>query len=146
MTTDTPLRLRDAAELFGLPLAAVRSEAALGRLTLWKIGGRYYTNRESVAEMDRCRYARRNTDHKGSGIYVVGFDNYIKIGWSDDLSERLRTIKTSIPVPLTIYASYSCQKINERILHRRFRKHRTRGEWYRNEGDVADWIKRKCPL
>lgn len=147
MTNDSdPITLKDAAGNAGLSECALRYEADRGRLELFKIGSKYYTTRQSVADLDRCWYAKRNAAPQGSGIYVVGFDSYVKIGWSDDLPRRLQALQNALPVKLNIYATYSCQKVNERILHRRFRKHRSRGEWFRLEADVAEWVKRRCPL
>ena len=148
MTDDRPLTLAHAAEHFGLTVAALRAEHARGRLTIYKIGGRYYTTRESVQELDQTWHGRKNFSwaHEGSGIYVIGFDGYVKIGWSDDLASRLRHIQNSLPVKFKVYASFCCAKTNERILLRRFRKYRTRGEWFSHEGEIAEWIKRGCPL
>jgi hypothetical protein len=147
MTADTdPITLKDAAQHFGLTVLTLRAEAERGRLTLYKIGKKYYTTRGSVAGLDRTHYNRRNRAHEGSGIYVVGFDSYVKIGWSDDLARRLAALQHGIPVKLTIYASFSCQKYNESILLRRFRKYRTGGEWFRHEGEIAEWVRRGCQI
>jgi hypothetical protein len=147
MTGDNDtITLADAAQHFGFGVATLRAEAERGRLTLYKIGGRYFTTRGSVEALDRAWHGRKNVAHEGSGIYVIGFDQYIKIGWSESLADRLRHLQLALPVKIKVYASFSCAKVNERILHRRFRKYRTRGEWFRIEGDVAEWLKRGCSL
>lgn len=150
LTHDTRERmaisLKDAAQHFGFSVSTLRAEASRGRLTIYKIGKRLYVNPDSVEAMDRCWYGRKNAAHEGSGVYVVGFDQYVKIGWSESLADRLRNLQLALPVKIKVYASFTCAKVNERILHQRFRKYRTRGEWFRHEGEVADWIKGGCRL
>ena len=78
-------------------------------------------------------------------VYVIGFGDYVKIGYSTAFPFRLRDIQAHVPVPLTIYARFSGRQTQERALHRRFAEHRLNGEWFRFDGALAAWIKAGCP-
>lgn len=53
---DDTITLKDAASHFGFSVWTLRSEAERGRLTIYKIGKRYYTTPADVKEMVRlCR-------------------------------------------------------------------------------------------
>ena len=52
--------LKDAAQHFGFSVYTLRTEAERGRLTIYKIGKRYYTTPADVKEMvQRCRVAQK---------------------------------------------------------------------------------------
>ncbi len=51
MTDDHPIRLKDAAEEFGIGVATLRAEAERGRLAIYRIGKRDYTTRNDIREM-----------------------------------------------------------------------------------------------
>jgi hypothetical protein len=152
--TDDPLALtlKDAAERYGLTVATLRAEHQRGRLTIYKIGKRFYTSPESIKNL--AELAPRPMPLNGqalsdlmfcpSGIYVVGFAGFVKIGWSSLLEKRIAEIQQGVPLELTLHACLEGGQPDERLLHRRFRKYRTRGEWFRHEGELAEWIKRGC--
>ncbi len=51
VTDDRPIRLKDAAEEFGIGVATLRAEAERGRLAIYRIGKRDYTTRNDIREM-----------------------------------------------------------------------------------------------
>lgn len=78
-----------------------------------------------------------------SYVYVVGFDNYVKIGTAIDVDKRLCAIQTSVPVLLKIYAIIPhADRGRERELHRRFRKDRLGGEWFWLSSEVKAFIRK----
>jgi hypothetical protein len=80
-------------------------------------------------------------------IYVVGFADYVKIGFtSGPLEYRLSAIQTGAPEQLVVYARLQGTMADEAKLHRRFKHLRTYGEWFKFDGDVAEWIEGGCPL
>lgn len=78
------------------------------------------------------------------GVYVVGFSSYVKIGVSKDIYSRKIDLECGLPETLTVYATLEGWIPEERALHRRFAPYRTRLEWFRHEGELADWIKGGC--
>jgi predicted DNA-binding transcriptional regulator AlpA len=75
-------------------------------------------------------------------IYFVGFGSYVKIGYTTNPIEfRLAGIQTGTPEKLTVFATVKGTPGEEKALHRRFAIYRTNGEWFRNEGELADYIR-----
>lgn len=80
-------------------------------------------------------------------IYVVGFSNYVKIGFTaGPIAYRLAAIQTGCPERLDVIAVIDGSPKDEMALHKRFAAYRTHGEWFRREGDLAEWISAGCPL
>jgi len=60
---DDTVTLKDAAQHFGFSVWTLRTEADRGRLTIYKIGKRYYTTPGDVKEMVRqCRVEQKGRD------------------------------------------------------------------------------------
>lgn len=64
MTADhDTITLKDAASHFGYTVSTLRAEADRGRLTIYKIGKKYYTTPADIREMvQKCRVERRGRD------------------------------------------------------------------------------------
>jgi len=76
-------------------------------------------------------------------VYIIHAKttNLVKIGVCINLSKRLSGLQTSCPVELEVLCIfYSDGEIVERKLHRRFFKHRVRGEWFELEGDLLRFV------
>jgi DNA-binding XRE family transcriptional regulator len=87
---------------------------------------------------DRCpRQTPRSTEVR-KGIYVAGFAQYVKIGISTNVYERVAVLQT--PEEMKVYAILDGWTRQERELHRRFAEYRLRGEWFRHEGELAKWV------
>ncbi len=57
------ITLRDAAGHFGYTVSTLRAEADRGRLTIYKIGKRYYTTPADIREMvQKCRVEQKARD------------------------------------------------------------------------------------
>jgi hypothetical protein len=76
-------------------------------------------------------------DHKPHFVYLVGNKelNHYKIGYSINPRHRLGAIQ--VPFEIKLLAAVPCENrfialATEQILHSRFGKHRTRGEWFKN--------------
>lgn len=60
---DDTITLKDAAQHFGFSVWTLRTEADRGRLTIYKIGKRFYTTPRDVKEMiQRCRVDQKGRD------------------------------------------------------------------------------------
>lgn len=68
MTNDNDtITLKDAAQHFGYTVWTLRAEAERGRLTIYKIGKRYYTTPADIREMvSKCR-----VEQKGHGFTLI---------------------------------------------------------------------------
>lgn len=75
-------------------------------------------------------------------VYFMVADRFVKIGWTVDLRNRLRELQTGCPFTLALRAAISGGQPLEAELHRRFRAYRVRSgnEWFRLEGELADYI------
>jgi hypothetical protein len=96
-----------------------------------------------IWKWDDVDAAIQRRDH----VYVVGFGPYVKIGMSRNRPQlRIAAIQSTCPEDLTVYGLLPGDKAYEGALHRRYSEYRTRGEWFRREGALADWIAKGCPL
>lgn len=76
-----------------------------------------------------------------AGVYFVGFGDYVKIGVSASLGGRLRELSTQVPEAITLHAFIPGATIKEeRDLHRRFKQHRLKGEWFRAGEEIMAYI------
>jgi len=89
---------------------------------------------------------RARIDQITGWVYVMEFEGYVKIGWSRNVAGRHSAIQDGLPEELRFLWCTPGTQARERALHRRFDAYRTRGEWFRHEGELAEWIKEGCPL
>lgn len=80
-------------------------------------------------------------------VYIVGFADYVKIGFTINFTERFTILKTAMPEDPVVYRLIrDVEPIEESRLHARFEKYWLRREWFRKEGDLAAWIEAGCEL
>ncbi len=79
-------------------------------------------------------------------VYVIGFADYVKIGWSENVAERLFDIQRHAPEKLVLYTLFAARKKTERELHRKFKSLRLHGEWFALTRDLKDWVEDRCPM
>lgn len=77
-----------------------------------------------------------------SGVYFVGSRSHVKIGHARDIGGRARSLQTSHAEPLQLLAWEDGGQKRERELHQQFASYRERGEWFRPEGTLRDYIAR----
>ncbi len=76
------------------------------------------------------------------GVYVVQANGYyVKIGRAQNISERLRSMQTASPVPLRLLAIPSRNPDDEKSFHQRLKKSHVRGEWFRMDEQVVNFIR-----
>lgn len=85
-------------------------------------------------------------DEGDSHIYVVAFDQFVKIGVSKNWRLRVLTLQRNLPALLTVLAVLNGGRDIERKLHERFDNRRLTGEWFERAGNVARWIETGCKL
>lgn len=64
----------------------------------------------------------------------------IKIGTSEQVERRIRSLQSSIPQPLRLLGTVLGGHARERELHRQFEALRIQGEWFRPEAPLLDFI------
>lgn len=81
-------------------------------------------------------------------IYFIraGENGPIKIGFSTDPEQRLRTLQTAHTEKLVMLHSQVGTKADEARLHNRFRNIHVKGEWFEADPSLLEFIhKRKSP-
>lgn len=69
-------------------------------------------------------------------LYAITNSKELKVGYTADLKNRLKSLQTSSPLPLSLVWNTFCgqtvseAKNQERKLHRRLKEYHIRGEWY----------------
>ena len=85
-----------------------------------------------------------------SKVYLITCGDQVKIGRSGDPKKRLAQIQggnaclmesTLNPAEARLIYEMPGHATEETELHRRFRAYRTTGEWFRIEGELADYIR-----
>jgi hypothetical protein len=64
----------------------------------------------------------------------------IKIGYSSDLTTRIRALKTANPEKLYVMRVVAGDRQMEQWFHRRFAKSHIKGEWFKYSPDMLDVI------
>lgn len=77
-----------------------------------------------------------------NNVYFAGTDGFVKIGYArrSNLLLRLHGIQCMNPKPLILLCVVEGTISTEREFHRRFRALHARGEWFRHEGALAEFI------
>lgn len=72
--------------------------------------------------------------------------NRVKIGVANNPISRFNSIQCGSPTELTIVGLIWGPRTNEKKLHRKFRAHRVRGEWFDAVPELMDYIKEHAPI
>lgn len=84
--------------------------------------------------------------NQGSDLYIIRCLQYVKIGTTKDLTERLRTIKSGNPFPLEVLYYGVNEGMSEQYWHDVFKHKHHSGEWYLLDLCDVDRIKRGCEI
>lgn len=77
-------------------------------------------------------------------VYFIRCGDKVKIGFAlNDVGARLKTLQTGSAEPLSLLHYERGSERAERELHRRFAAYRYVREWFRLEGDLADFINQR---
>lgn len=77
-----------------------------------------------------------------SYIYVIANLEFkiCKIGFSNNIHNRLTQIQTGCPFPLEIYKVFKGNMKQERRIHQKYKHFRMKGEWFKFDGILKDNI------
>lgn len=73
-------------------------------------------------------------------VYAVVAGPYVKIGVSNDPKKRAGKISADCPLPVTLAGYQEAGFDFEATLHAKFSDLRVKGEWFKMEGPVAEWV------
>ena len=75
-------------------------------------------------------------------IYFIKSDSgHVKIGCSDnDVSQRLLALQCATPFKLTVLKTIPGDYEQERLIHKKFKAHRVRGEWFLLTDDILGFM------
>ena len=78
---------------------------------------------------------------KPSYIYFMqSEDFYIKIGCTRNIKSRIKAVQAHNPMKIKLIGKMKGGYDLEVKIHRRFKKHRTRGEWFEGSPELLEYI------
>lgn len=80
-------------------------------------------------------------ERDGSQVYFARAGDRIKIGWSRRVGARIAQLQTGSPEPVTLAATTTGGRAQERKLHERFAHLRVAGEWFQAGQELLDHIR-----
>lgn len=117
-----------------------------GELEGFQVGTLWRVREEAVLAYEDSQQGQ--SSDMPADVYIIRGGGFIKIGKAANVSRRLASMRTSQPFEVEVVKTFEdCDGHTlERDLHQRFADSRHRGEWFREEGDLATWLKEGCPL
>lgn len=73
-------------------------------------------------------------------VYFVEMGDFIKIGFTRSLENRLTQFASSLPLPVALLHSLRGTIGLERFYHAKFDQLRARGEWFRKGADLVAFV------
>ena len=74
-------------------------------------------------------------------IYFIKLNDFVKIGFSDDVSKRVAQLQTSSPYNLDVLCIIEGDYDKEKELHELFKQYSARGEWFYLSEEILEYIK-----
>lgn len=78
-------------------------------------------------------------------VYFVRVGDQVKIGFTKDVRQRVKSIQTSCADPVEVMAVMPGTTETEKFLHLRYDAYRTGGEWFSLTGVLAEFLNYKVP-
>jgi len=154
MALEPLMTLKEVSEYTGMSRSYWLREARKGclpgckRLRFGK-NSKFVVNRSTFLNWYRLpteaqRKGRTAAHRKIPTVYVMRCEQFIKIGWTTNVSLRLKHLSTSNPFPITLLGQAEADRGCEMELHEMFREFRSTGEWFElPEGELEalkQWI------
>lgn len=76
-------------------------------------------------------------------VYFITYENlpqFVKIGYTDDMAQRVRQYSTYNPSPVVVLKTEDGGREEEKLFHKRFSQYRTNGEWFFLTNEIKDYI------
>lgn len=95
------------------------------------------------ARINAERYQRKRKRAVLGQVYFITDGEFIKIGFSTNPEDRLRSIQTGYSRPLSLLGVIHHQtQHDERIYHVAFKESRVRGEWFRFDEKIVNHLRK----
>lgn len=107
----------------------------------------YRRNAEGVEQETVKLKNIKSENDNGATIYIMkhkGFNNYYKIGKTEDVEIRKNTLNTASPLGVEVVYSVETSSINqvEKIIHHKYSDRQSNREWFNfSEGEISEVIK-----
>ena len=75
-------------------------------------------------------------------VYLIGCNDYVKIGVATNVKKRFSSLQTASPTPLKLLKSWECAdaRTQESRLHQKYDGFRQKGEWFRLSDQALDHL------
>lgn len=73
-------------------------------------------------------------------IYFIGHTDYIKIGYTNDISSRLKALQVGSPIELKMIGLIDGDMEYELFIHNKFNHLKIRGEWFKYTKEIENFI------
>jgi hypothetical protein len=110
------------------------------------------SERAGVPVQDPCRFVQDEARTNGetaynsgtspSFVYFVAFDGFVKIGVAKNVKKRVSQLQSGCPHQLDLIGVVEGDRETEAAYHKKFRKLRVSGEWFRLAPPLTDEIMR----
>lgn len=76
-------------------------------------------------------------------VYAISSGEHVKIGLAANVKRRILGLQTSCPTALSVINAWEHHDAErmERLLHRKYRKFRTSGEWFRLSEELIEGLR-----
>ena len=74
-------------------------------------------------------------------VYVIRCGYRVKIGFTQNLAQRLHSLTTANHRPIELITSWPAPKEAEKALHARFADLRVKGEWFALQKPIKEWLR-----
>jgi hypothetical protein len=75
-------------------------------------------------------------------IYFIKHTDYVKIGYTNDILNRLSTLQVNCPVKLKVLGLIDGGLSDEAVYHKRFKHLSSSGEWFNYEREIEEFTDR----
>ena len=76
----------------------------------------------------------------GKLVYFAICEGFCKIGYSSEPRKRVLGIQSNCPFEVRLLVAIVGGRTKERELHERFKDYKSRGEWFRFEGELQEFV------
>jgi hypothetical protein len=79
-------------------------------------------------------------------VYFLKLENtpYVKIGYTADLDNRLRKLRSDNPHPVTVLGRRTGGRREERFYHSLFKNSHVHGDWFHESPELLKLIRERC--